>query len=93
MTIEVVVPDLGESVMEATVARWIRQEGEQVQIGEPLVELETDKANLEVSAERSGRVEKIERREGEDVKVGEVLAILEEAAGEEIWSEEGPTPC
>jgi 2-oxoglutarate dehydrogenase E2 component (dihydrolipoamide succinyltransferase) len=93
MTIEVVVPDLGESVMEATVARWIRQEGEQVQIGEPLVELETDKANLEVSAERSGRVEKIERREGEDVKVGEVLAILEEAAGEEISAKKGPPPA
>jgi 2-oxoglutarate dehydrogenase E2 component (dihydrolipoamide succinyltransferase) len=93
MTIEVVVPDLGESVLEATVARWMKQEGEQVKTGEALVELETDKANLEVSAERSGRVQKIERREGEDVKVGEVLAVLEAAAQEEIGARiEEPVP-
>jgi 2-oxoglutarate dehydrogenase E2 component (dihydrolipoamide succinyltransferase) len=82
MPTQVLVPELGESVNEATVARWIKQEGERVSTGEPLVELETDKANLEVSAERGGTLRSVQRKEGEDVRVGDVLAVIDEAAAE-----------
>ncbi len=82
---EIRVPELGESVLEATVNHWIKQEGEAVSVGEPLVELETDKVNLEVSARQSGRLAHIDRKEGEDVKVGDLLGMLEpveEGAGQ-----------
>lgn len=78
METKIVVPTLGESVVEATVARWLRKQGDRVQPGETLVELETDKVNLEVGAEKAGVLAKIERNEGEDVKVGETLGILED---------------
>jgi 2-oxoglutarate dehydrogenase E2 component (dihydrolipoamide succinyltransferase) len=78
METKIVVPALGESVVEATVARWVRKQGDRVQPGETLVELETDKVNLEVGAEKAGVLAKIERNEGDDVKVGETLGILED---------------
>ncbi|HEY7162037.1 MAG TPA: 2-oxoglutarate dehydrogenase complex dihydrolipoyllysine-residue succinyltransferase [Acidobacteriota bacterium] len=78
METKIVVPALGESVVEATVSRWLRKPGDRVQPGEALVELETDKVNLEVGAERAGVLAKVERAEGEDVKVGETLGILED---------------
>ena len=74
---DIVVPQLGESVIEARVARWLKQEGDAVAAGEPLVELETDKIDLEVNAESAGTLARIQRKEGEDVKVGEVLGVLE----------------
>lgn len=84
---EIVVPELGESVLEATVGRWLKEEGERVSPGEVLVELETDKVNLEVGAKTSGVLKKIERQESEDVKVGDVLGIIvqdEAGSGDEI---------
>ena len=51
----IVVPELGESVVEARVAKWLKKEGDAVNIGDPLVELETEKIDLEVSADRAGR--------------------------------------
>ncbi|MCL4297017.1 MAG: 2-oxoglutarate dehydrogenase complex dihydrolipoyllysine-residue succinyltransferase [Anaerolineae bacterium] len=80
MSSEIVVPDLGESIIEATVSRWLKQEGDPVQTGEALVELETDKVNLEVAAQQAGVLRRIKHREGEDVKVGEVLGLIDEAA-------------
>lgn len=79
MPIRIVVPELGESVVEATVARWLKREGDRVAVGEAVAELETDKVNLEVGAERTGVLVRIERNEGEDVKVGDVLGVIEEA--------------
>ena len=64
MSFEIVVPELGESIVEATVGRWLKQESERVKVGEALVELETEKVNLEVSAEQAGVLTRIERREG-----------------------------
>lgn len=91
MPVEIVVPDLGESIIEATVARWLKQEGERVMAGEALVELETDKVNLEVGAEQSGILARIQAQEGQDVQVGDVLGLLEEApAGEEATPAEPP---
>src|SRR5262245_43307522 len=77
----IVVPELGESVVEARVARWLKKEGDRVELGEPVVELETEKIDLEVNADRSGVIASIKRQEGEDVKIGELLAILEERPG------------
>jgi len=76
----IVVPQLGESVIEARVARWLKREGEAIAAGEPLVELETDKIDLEVNAESAGVLSRIERKDGEDVKVGEVLGVMEAGA-------------
>jgi 2-oxoglutarate dehydrogenase E2 component (dihydrolipoamide succinyltransferase) len=76
----IVVPQLGESVVEARVARWLKKEGDRVETGEPVVELETEKIDLEVGAERSGVLAGIKRKEGEDVKVGDVLAVVDETA-------------
>src|ERR1044071_2617632 len=81
MAIEIIVPELGESVLEATVSRWLKKEGDFVNVGDVLLELETDKVNLEVGAKGSGILQKIEVPEGADVKVGNVLGIIEEKAG------------
>ena len=75
----IVVPQLGESVVEARVARWLKKQGDRVEVGEPVVELETEKIDLEVSAEKSGVIASIARQEGEDVKIGELLAVVDES--------------
>lgn len=83
MAIEIKVPELGESVVEATIIRWFKSEGDPVKIGEALVELETEKANFEVAAEKQGVLSKILKQDGEDVEVGDVLGSIEEGkAGE-----------
>ena len=81
MPVEIHVPELGESVAEATVGRWLKSEGEQVKSGEPLVEIETDKINFEVEAEQDGVLENISKGEGEDVGVGEVIGTIAEGDG------------
>ena len=79
MTTKILVPELGESVIEATVSRWLKKEGDPVNVGEVLVELETDKVNLEVGAKSPGVLAKIEVPEGGDVKVGDVLGMIDES--------------
>ncbi|CAN5741421.1 2-oxoglutarate dehydrogenase complex dihydrolipoyllysine-residue succinyltransferase [soil metagenome] len=81
MAIEIRVPPLGESVVEATVGRWTKGEGDPVAKDEILVELETDKITVEVAAESSGVLGKIEKQEGASVGVNELLGHLEEGAG------------
>src|SRR5919199_5502840 len=81
MSVEIKVPTLGESVTEATVARWFKKAGEAVTADEPLVELETDKVTLEVNAPASGRLAEVAVAEGSDVEVGAVLGRIEEGAG------------
>jgi len=83
MAIEITVPELGESVLEATVSRWLKKEGDFVDVGDVLVELETDKVNLEVGAKGSGVLQKIAASEGADVKVGDVLGTIDEKAVEQ----------
>jgi 2-oxoglutarate dehydrogenase E2 component (dihydrolipoamide succinyltransferase) len=78
MSKNIVVPELGESVVEATVIRWIKNEGEAVSMGETLVELETEKANFEVAAETAGVLEKILKNPDEDVEIGDVLGMINE---------------
>jgi 2-oxoglutarate dehydrogenase E2 component (dihydrolipoamide succinyltransferase) len=79
--VEIYVPELGESVTEATVGKWLKSEGDAVEVGEPLVELETDKINFEVEAEQDGVLENIAKGEGEDVGVGEVIGTIGEDDG------------
>ncbi len=78
--ISIKVPPLGESIVEATVGRWLKNAGDQVAQGEPLVELETDKINVEVPAPEAGVLSKLVAKEGATVKVDEVIAELEEGA-------------
>ncbi len=79
MAIEIIVPEMGESVLEATVHQWLKKEGDFVKVGEALVELETDKVNLEVGAKESGVLTHIKVPEGQDVKVGDVLGLIDDA--------------
>ncbi|HEY7781637.1 MAG TPA: 2-oxoglutarate dehydrogenase complex dihydrolipoyllysine-residue succinyltransferase [Ktedonobacterales bacterium] len=77
---EVTVPQLGESIVEATIGRWLKHEGETVAAGEALAELETDKVNLEVTAPESGVLQRILKGEGETVGVGETIAVVAAAS-------------
>ncbi len=85
---ELKVPELGESVMEATVGRWLKQAGEAVKLGEAIVELETDKVNLEVAAEEDGVLSNIVANEGATVSVGSTLAVVQ-AGGPPLVAEPG----
>ena len=76
MSAEILVPTLGESITEATVARWLKQPGEAVARDEPVVELETDKVTLEIPAPVAGTLGEIKAGEGSNVPVGAVLATV-----------------
>ena len=78
MATEIKVPQLGESVVESTVGEWLKQEGDAVAIGDALVELETDKVDVEVGAETAGVLVSIQRQAGDDVAVGDVLGVIDE---------------
>ncbi len=78
MAIEILVPTLGESVTEATVAKWFKAEGDSVAVDEPIVELETDKVTLEVNASAAGTLSEIAAKEGENVEVGALLGMIGE---------------
>ncbi|MGH2365760.1 MAG: 2-oxoglutarate dehydrogenase complex dihydrolipoyllysine-residue succinyltransferase [Chloroflexota bacterium] len=81
MAAEIRVPEMGESVIEATVGRWLKQEGQPVAAGEVLVELETDKVNAEVAADRTGVLERILHAAGDTVHPGDALALIAEGEG------------
>ena len=76
MSEEIVVPALGESITEATVAKWLKNQGDTVGADEPIVELETDKVNLEVPSPIDGILGEIKAKDGEVVKVGSVLGLI-----------------
>jgi len=78
MSNQILVPSLGESVTEATVSKWLKQVGENVDSDEPLVELETDKVNIEVPAPSSGTLSSIKVKEGDTVEVGALLGVIKE---------------
>jgi 2-oxoglutarate dehydrogenase E2 component (dihydrolipoamide succinyltransferase) len=75
-----VVPELSESVVEATVSDWLKKEGDAVEAGEAVVVLETDKVSLEVTATSAGVISQITRQEGDDVAAGDVLGLIDETA-------------
>lgn len=80
MSDKIVVPVLGESITEATVAKWLKNKGDSVEADEPVVELETDKVNLEVPASTHGVIAEINANEGDTVEVGAVLGVISETA-------------
>lgn len=86
MPTEIRVPSLGESVVDAMVGTWLKKEGESVSAGETLVELETDKVNVEIAAEETGVLQQIHKGEGDTVEVGEVIATVEAGAAPEAPS-------
>ena len=82
MPANIVVPEMGESIVDARIAKWLKQEGDQVAVGEPLVELETDKVDVEVAAPQSGVLSSIAHATGADVKIGDVLGTISEGKGQ-----------
>ena len=76
MSIQLIVPTLGESITEATVSKWLKKVGEHFEIDEPLVEIETDKITVEVPAPSSGILSEIKVEEGSDINIGGVLGII-----------------
>ncbi len=80
MSSNILVPEVGESIVDARVAKWLKKEGDVVAAGDPLVELETDKIDLEVAAPQAGVLSRIAHQDGADVKVGEVLGVIDESA-------------
>ena len=76
MAEKITVPTLGESVTEATVSKWLKSQGDKVTADEPIVELETDKVNVEVPAPINGVLGSIDVREGETVNVGSLLGTI-----------------
>ncbi|PJZ53070.1 2-oxoglutarate dehydrogenase complex dihydrolipoyllysine-residue succinyltransferase [Leptospira adleri] len=87
MSVEIKVPEMGESITEATIANWVKKEGEQVKQDEILLELETDKATMEVPAPSSGVLQKIHKKAGDTVKVKEIIGLIDSAA-----AASAPTP-
>ncbi|CAJ1315449.1 2-oxoglutarate dehydrogenase complex dihydrolipoyllysine-residue succinyltransferase [Paenibacillus nuruki] len=91
---EIKVPEMGESITEGTVSKWVVKEGDTVSQGDVLLELETDKVNLEISAEEDGVVESITKQEGETVQVGESVGVIGAGSGSSkpAASESKPAP-
>ena len=78
MSEKILVPVLGESITEATITKWLKNEGETVEADEPIVELETDKVNLEVPSPVSGVLTEINSKDGSVVEVGALLGLVSE---------------
>src|SRR4051812_49547318 len=90
MATEIIVPTLGESVKEATVAKWLKKVGDSVAVDDPLVELETDKVTLEVNASSAGVLKEIKVQTGANVAVGAVLGSI--GAGNGAAAAKAETP-
>ena len=88
--IDVVMPQMGVSVSEGTITRWLKQEGEHVEADEPLLEISTDKIDTEVPSPGTGTLTQILIQEGETVDIGTKLAQIGGAAGEAIAAEPPP---
>lgn len=99
MPIEVIMPQIGETVAEGVIVRWLKKPGEQVQEGEPLVEVETDKATVEVPSPASGTLQEVLAQEGESVPVEHNIAVIaevgerKEKATAKPVAEEKPQPA
>jgi 2-oxoglutarate dehydrogenase E2 component (dihydrolipoamide succinyltransferase) len=80
MPVEVKIPSTGESISEVRIAEWLKSEGDEVELDEPIVEVESDKASLELPAPASGVLSKIIKKDGESCGVGDVIAVIEESS-------------
>lgn len=90
--VNIVVPEMGESIVDARVAKWFKREGDTVAVGEPLVELETDKVDIEVAAPVSGVLGPIAHATGDDVKIGNILGTVAAGASAQVRSAETGAP-
>ena len=88
MSEKIVVPTLGESISEATVSNWLKKEGDLVEVDEPIVELETDKVNLEVPSPVSGVLSEINSKDGDVVQVGALLGSVSENTKSSVKKED-----
>ncbi len=77
---EIKIPELAESITEGTIAEWLVKAGDKVEKGDPVVELETDKVNVEVNSDYAGVIVEILAEEGDDVSVGDTIAKVDENA-------------
>ncbi len=93
MARNIVVPHLGDSVIEATIIKWTKQLGDTVKLGETVVELETEKANFEVAAETTGILASIAKKADEDVEVGDILGTIEASAGKQDTKDDTEEPA
>jgi len=89
MSNKILVPALGESITEATVSKWLKNQGDKVASDEPLVELETDKVNVEVPSPSNGTLEKISAKEGQTVNVGALLGTVEASKDKNEFEDKG----
>src|SRR5690554_3775580 len=81
MSVELVVPSVGESITEVEIGDWLKNEGEQVDRDEPVVVIETEKATVELPAPISGTIKTLLKHKGDKVSVGDVIGYMEEANG------------
>ncbi len=91
MSEKILVPELGESITEATVLKWLINKGENINADEPVVELETDKVNLEVPSPIDGTLSEINFKDGDTVKVGTVLGTISDDKGEAVKIDKKPS--
>lgn len=89
---EIKVPELAESITEGTIASWLKQPGDRVEKGEYIVELETDKVNVEVISEEAGIIQELKAEEGDTVQVGQVIAIVSEGGEAPVKEEKTEAP-
>lgn len=90
---EIKIPELAESITEGTIAEWLVKKGDKIEKGDPVLELETDKVNVEVNSDHAGVIVEIVSQEGDDVEVGDVIAKVDEngeAGGDASGQEEAP---
>jgi pyruvate dehydrogenase E2 component (dihydrolipoamide acetyltransferase) len=87
-----VMPQMGYDMKEGTILRWLKHEGDRVERGEPIAEIETDKVNLEIESFASGVILKVLAKEGETVPVGQLIALIGEP-GEKVEEEAVPAPA
>src|SRR5215211_3060071 len=94
MSVEVVMPQMGESITEGTVSKWLKAVGERIEKDEPILEISTDKVDAEVPSPAAGTLLEIRHQEGETVEVGTALAIIgaEGETGAEVPSPESQVP-
>ena len=83
MTEKILVPVLGESITEATISKWLKSKGDNINADEPIVELETDKVNLEVPSPINGTLTEVNFKDGDTVEVGANLGEISSALGDQ----------
>jgi pyruvate/2-oxoglutarate dehydrogenase complex dihydrolipoamide acyltransferase (E2) component len=83
MTEKILVPVLGESITEATISKWLKSKGDNINVDEPIVELETDKVNLEVPSPINGTLTEVNFKDGDTVEVGAILGEISSALGDQ----------